>query len=97
MCTQVGVGGVIVGYAILGAFTFIALETDGNPTGDDDFNKLIQTRVQVVENLFQNYSSFGWTTESEWEGVANQTLIKFQVKDLNGSYSYFIFYLKFRH
>jgi len=78
MCTQVGVGGVIVGYAICGAFMFMALETEGNKGGDDEYNKLIQTRLRVVDYLYTNFTEFQWN-ETEWQTVANETLKKFQV------------------
>ena len=79
MCTQVGVGGVIVGYAIVGAFAFIALETDGNEFGDKVLHNMNRTRKLAAENLYSNFTDFQWS-ESQWEIVANETLKNFQVR-----------------
>jgi hypothetical protein len=79
MCTQVGVGGVILGYAIVGAFAFIALETDGNEFGDRTLENMIKIRAQAVDNLYANFTESQWT-EREWELAANETLKNFQVR-----------------
>ncbi|KAG8034013.1 hypothetical protein G9C98_008494 [Cotesia typhae] len=50
MCTQVGVGGLVVGYAIVGALGFITLETQSE-----------YPHVEEMQHLRKNFSEKLWT------------------------------------
>lgn len=67
MCTQVGVGGLVVGYAVVGAFCFIQIE---GQAGDE--------QRQAVELLRHNCSANVWNATSTFN-VLNQTNWKHQV------------------
>lgn len=65
MCTQVGVGGLVVGYAIVGAFGFITIESQVDSTAP----------VCVRENIRQEYADELWfsTASNQSVNVFNQT------------------------
>lgn len=65
MCTQVGVGGLVVGYAIVGAFGFIVIESQGDPTAT----------MCVREYIRQEYADELWfsTASNQSVNVFNQT------------------------
>lgn len=79
MCTQVGVGALIVGYALIGAAGFQSIETQKQP-GINQFD--------VVKSLRQNYSSQLWTLmeqnnvfrHSNWTKEADKVVIRFQLE-----------------
>lgn len=50
MCTQVGVGGIIVGYALVGASVFMALETQ-----EDALIDVIVKKVNLSRELTVKY------------------------------------------
>lgn len=64
MCTQVGVGGLVVGYAIVGAFGFISVEIGR----DNEQN-------QIVGNLIEKCAESLWELTAT-ENVFNETLWK---------------------
>lgn len=68
MCTQVGVGGLIVCYAVIGAFGFIQIETQ---SGIDPR----QEQIRNVESLRQNCSRDLWNVTS-YHNVLNDTAWK---------------------
>lgn len=57
MCTQVGVGGLIVAYAIVGAVSFIKIETNENYTNNN--------HIELVESLRTNCSQKLWEKSAE--------------------------------
>ncbi|XP_066992812.2 two pore potassium channel protein sup-9 [Anabrus simplex] len=78
MCTQVGVGGLVVGYAIVGAVGFRWIETlPDNP---------LYGRKQLVESLRGNCAAELWElidaentfNETAWRNEADRVLQKFQ-------------------
>lgn len=67
MCTQVGVGGLVVGYAVVGAFCFIQIE---GQAGD--------AQRHAVELLRRNCSAHVWNATSTFN-VLNYTNWRIQV------------------
>ncbi|TGZ51326.1 TWiK family of potassium channels protein 18 [Temnothorax longispinosus] len=65
MCTQVGVGGLVVGYAIVGAFGFISIEGQVDPTAS----------VCVREYIRQEYADELWfgTASNQSVNIFNRT------------------------
>lgn len=75
MCTQVGVGGLIVGYAILGAFSFMSIETQHPP-------KIINT-IQVLQNdtlvkLWNVTDTYNTLYDTQWMNETNSILESYQ-------------------
>jgi potassium channel subfamily K protein len=77
MCTQVGVGGIIVCYALVGASVFTALEAN-----DPENAKIIQivdaAKGDIARTLLEDYRNNQFE-KSKWEEAANNTLFRFQV------------------
>jgi len=75
MCTQVGVGGLVVGYAIVGAFGFMSIEQDWvNPQND----KVAQLHSKCVCDLW-NFSANGLAlNETAWRSEVDRVLRVFQ-------------------
>lgn len=80
MCTQVGVGGLIVAYAIIGAASFISIETD---------EKFIDiTYVEEVKKVRDKYANELWflaiknnapdINETIWQQQMNVKLLDYQ-------------------
>ncbi|XP_012063586.1 PREDICTED: TWiK family of potassium channels protein 18 [Atta cephalotes] len=65
MCTQVGVGGLVVGYAIVGAFGFISIESQIDP----------RTTMCVQDDIRREYANELWlsTASNQSVNVFNQT------------------------
>lgn len=65
MFTQVGVGGIIVGYAMLGAWMFIEIEKDHNV----EYEELMRRRNETAEKIwnitlsYNNMNGLNWTDE----------------------------------
>jgi len=78
MCTQIGVGGVIVCYAIVGAFGFIALETGIHAVSDKILENVTISRNQTASQLWQDFRTHP-LNEAQWDQAAQLTLQKFQV------------------
>lgn len=78
MCTQVGVGGIIVGYAIVGAFGFMALETQDDSVADKVLKNVLSARDQTAAQLYADYNEYQFN-ETEWKMKADVTLHAFQV------------------
>lgn len=81
MCTQVGVGGLVVGYAIIGAFGFMMIESQGqiSPPSTVCIRELI--RKQFAEELWlgtagnQTINVFNKTA---FHSVSNRILRRYQ-------------------
>lgn len=75
MCTQVGVGGLVVSYAIVGAFGFISIETK------EEYPQLAQVRErskQTADALWLISQELNVLNESLWRYKVNATLVAFQ-------------------
>ncbi|ROT66164.1 TWiK family of potassium channels protein 18 [Penaeus vannamei] len=75
MCTQVGVGGLVVSYAIMGAFAFIAIE------GKPEFWMTNQTSVihnDTIRTLWNYTEHLNVLHKDRWYEDVNETLYKFQ-------------------
>lgn len=70
MCTQVGVGGLIVVYALVGAASFIRIETNENYTNNN--------HIELVTSLRENCSKELWQ-KSEIHNNFNVSAWKFEV------------------
>lgn len=75
MFTQVGVGGVIVGYAICGAFFFKWIEE-----GHENSKILLidQVRSETVEKLWNATEAFNMLNNTAWVDEVNSILFKYQ-------------------
>jgi len=74
MCTQVGVGGLVVGYAIVGAFGFMSIEQDWvNPQND----KVAQLHSKCVCDIWNLTSGFTFN-ETAWRIDIDRVLRVFQ-------------------
>lgn len=73
MCTHVGVGGLIVGYAIVGAIGFMTIETQSE-----------YTHVIELMRLRKNYSEMLWTATAadRTVNVLNKTAFQHQTNQL---------------
>lgn len=87
MCTQVGVGGLVVCYAIMGAWVFIAIETQ------EEYKQ-----ISVVQDLRTSCASDLWNittiqnvfNETSWRLAADRVLKNFQngvVRSMKKGYS----------
>ncbi|KAL6259509.1 TWiK family of potassium channels protein 18 [Pogonomyrmex barbatus] len=85
MCTQVGVGGLVVGYAIVGAFGFRMIETQIDPTAP----------VCKQDNIREEYANELWLStasnqsvnvfnETAFHIVSNSILQRYQKNITNG-------------
>lgn len=82
MFTQVGVGGVIVGYAICGAFAFKALEESYDNVGI----KLIElVRKETLEAIWNATETINMLNNSAWISQVNMILVDFQA-NITGEY-----------
>lgn len=77
MCTQVGVGGIIVCYAIVGAFGFMALETQDDSVADTVLHGVLSQRDLTASQLYTDYTLYQFN-QTEWKLEADETLKRFQ-------------------
>ncbi|XP_037912635.1 TWiK family of potassium channels protein 18 [Hermetia illucens] len=75
MCTQVGVGALIVAYSIIGAFCFISVETQVNNTTTDDV--AILRRSYALE-LWEKTEHLNMFNKTEWMFEMDDVLKSFQ-------------------
>lgn len=79
MCTQVGVGAMIVVYALVGAASFISIETNANFTstnnGIDTVRYLRQNCTQLLWRQSVKYNVFNATA---WHHDVNEILLAYQ-------------------
>ncbi|XP_022904799.1 TWiK family of potassium channels protein 18 [Onthophagus taurus] len=80
MCTQVGVGGLVVGYTAVGAFTFRYIET---LTDDESYLQVEEARNRTATELFQIVCKVNVFNRTVFEQEINSTLRKFQDKVAN--------------
>lgn len=75
MCTQVGVGGLIVGYAVIGAFSFISIETK-NPNNQ---HALIERlRIDCAAELWKLTIKHNLFNSTQWYNETNHVLLEYQ-------------------
>ncbi len=77
MCTQVGVGGLIVGYAVVGAFGFQLIE--GSYSDPQSDNVTMHTN-ETLEKLWNITDKFNVLENKSWSGEAQKVLEKYQVQ-----------------
>lgn len=75
MCTQVGVGGLIVGYAIVGAFSFMAIETQEPYPLQEYVENLRRNCAAELWDITEQHNLFN---SSVWHYNADIVLQKFQ-------------------
>lgn len=78
MCTQVGVGGLIVGYAIVGAFSIISIETQENP--DPIYLEVQNMRRNCSNQLWIPTNKYNTLNESAWRYEIGLILKDYQLK-----------------
>ena len=77
MCTQVGVGGLLITYAIVGSFAFIAIEGE---MGQTTANMTVEIHNKTVANLWYYTFKYNIINKTFWERDIERTLIVFQNK-----------------
>ncbi|CAO1431063.1 unnamed protein product [Diamesa hyperborea] len=75
MCTQVGVGGLIVGYAIVGAFGFMHIELAHNNTQLEQVESLRRNCAAELWDVTETYNLFN---ESAWFAEADLVMRMYQ-------------------
>lgn len=75
MCTQVGVGGLVVGYAIVGALGFMWIEKDWKNPQNENVAKLHVACVCDIWNLTASGFTFN---ETAWRSEVDRVLKAFQ-------------------
>lgn len=75
MCTQVGVGGLVVGYTIVGAFSFRYIETLEDRTGHKDVQLQLNHTVYDLWNVSVLLNDFN---RSEFDREVDRSLKEFQ-------------------
>lgn len=86
MCTQVGVGGLVVGYAIVGAFGFMFVEVDVEQTETGVVRELINNSVTALWDITVSQNVFN---EKHWRSESNRVLEDLQhnlVKSIEKGY-----------
>ncbi|XP_023299176.2 TWiK family of potassium channels protein 18 [Lucilia cuprina] len=77
MCTQVGVGALIVIYAICGAFSFMHIELQYEDNTPMEVEELRSNCAQELWNITEKYNTFN---RSEWQGFTEIALQQYQVR-----------------
>lgn len=75
MFTQVGVGGVIVGYAICGAFMFSSIEKEHHNEGIEQVNKL---RTEIADSIWNATEQFNTLNTTAWTMKVHESLLEYQ-------------------
>ncbi|XP_073993610.1 two pore potassium channel protein sup-9 [Rhodnius prolixus] len=75
MCTQVGVGGLIVGYAVVGAFSFIAIE---GAKERPEYKSVIELRANCTAQLWELTTTENVFNQTRWKMKATAILKGFQ-------------------
>lgn len=75
MCTQVGVGGLIVGYAVVGAFCFKSIEGQGERPEYEEVNAM---RKNCSERLWEMAKKENVFNHTSWSMKASTILLEFQ-------------------
>lgn len=80
MCTQVGVGGLIVVYAIAGAFSIMHIEIERAPKLNDEVAILRNETLEAIWNVTAAYNTLSpWESKNE----TNEILKEYQEKFAN--------------
>lgn len=77
MCTQVGVGGLVVGYAVVGAFCFIQIEGQAN---DAQQNAVIALRHNCSVGVWNATSKYNVFHRNNWTVQVGDALLHFERK-----------------
>lgn len=77
MCTQVGVGGLVVGYAVVGAFCFKQIESQA---GDEQKSAAVQLRDNCSLGVWNATNTFNVIDETRWTKLVNDALIDYEKK-----------------
>lgn len=75
MCTQVGVGGLVVGYTIVGAFGFMYIETMSE---NKEILLVQQTRNTCVQSLWPIAEKYNILNKTQLRIEVDEELLKFQ-------------------
>lgn len=75
MCTQVGVGGLVVSYAILGAFAFRAIEEKGEHWQSNRTTLIHNTTIRTLWKFTERHNVLH---KDKWYKDVNHTLLDFQ-------------------
>lgn len=75
MCTQVGVGGLVVGYAVVGAFCFIQIE---GQAGDAQLTAVQLLRHDCSASVWNATSTYNVLKEDYWQAQVNGALQHFE-------------------
>lgn len=78
MCTQVGVGGLIVAYALVGAATFQSIETSDNSTNIDYIGRVELLRNNCATELWLEVEKHNVLNEKEWKKGMAEILKRYQ-------------------
>lgn len=78
MCTQVGVGGLIVVYALVGAASFVNIETNKNFTNNNHIEMVGNLRNNCARNLWQHSVKYNIFNASAWKLDVNEQLKNYQ-------------------
>lgn len=78
MCTQVGVGGLIVVYALVGAASFIRIETNENYTNNNHIHLVETLRNDSAKKLWQQSEFYNNLNVSAWKTEVNNILKDYQ-------------------
>lgn len=80
MCTQVGVGGLIVAYALIGAASFISIETDAKSSNISYIDEVKQRRYKCATELWALTikNNAHDVNETVWRDDMNFKLLEFQ-------------------
>lgn len=83
MCTQVGVGGLIVAYALVGAFAFQSIEKNSPSQYQNYTHKVSLIRSHYAKELWITASKYNVFNETAWKAEINVTIKTFQDKLVN--------------
>lgn len=78
MCTQVGVGGLIVVYALVGAASFISIETNANYTNNNHIELVVELRNNCSKNLWMKSEKYNIFNTTAWKHDVNEILKNYQ-------------------
>ncbi|XP_031640476.1 TWiK family of potassium channels protein 12 [Contarinia nasturtii] len=78
MCTQVGVGGLIVAYALVGAASFISIETDEKQPNITYGEEVKQMRNEYASKLYKLALKNNGINETIWRNQMNEKLLDYQ-------------------
>lgn len=77
MCTQVGVGALIVGYALIGAAGFMSIETQPQP-GFNHFEHVLGLRRNCAQELWLVMEEHNMFNSTMWRRDADEVVRQFQ-------------------